>query len=91
MLAAAMRRCSGCLKVRTNMKKVYKKLTKDQKERGVIFSSILLPGSTLHEVFAPPSGPVDMQVFADIQKKIALLKDDKFFNNSPYKVNEIRQ
>lgn len=73
------------------MKKVYRKLTKDQKARGVIFSSQLLPGSTIHEVFYPQSGgPVDMQVFKDIQEKIARLKDDKFFNGSIYKINEIR-
>jgi hypothetical protein len=34
------------------MRKVYKELTKEQKERGVMFSSCLMPGTTIHEVLA---------------------------------------
>jgi hypothetical protein len=64
------------------MKKVYKTLTADQKERGVIFSSQLCPGTTIHEVKA-----TDRDRYAVIDR----LKDDKFFNNSPYKYNLIRQ
>ena len=56
------------------MKKVYRKLTKDQIKRGVIFSSCLSGTKTqtedgiMHEV----------------------LKDDKFFNNSQWSYNIIR-
>lgn len=66
------------------MRKVYKKLTQEQKERGVIFSSVLKGGSTetLHEVMSTDS---------DAQEQIRRLKDDKFFNGSPYTHNEIRQ
>ena len=63
------------------MKKRYLKLTKDQKERGIIFSSILQPGTTTHEVYQD-----DEDKYIVIER----LKDDKFFNNSPYKYNEIR-
>ena len=70
------------------MKKIYRKLTKDQKERGVIFSSTLsrytteLTTDTMHEVFA-----TDPDAYGTISR----LKDDKFFNNSPWKYNIIRQ
>jgi hypothetical protein len=68
------------------MKKIYRKLTKDQKERGVIFSSQLLPGGTLHEVTA-----TNLYDCSPGTNKIDLLKDDKFFRNSCYKFNELRQ
>lgn len=70
------------------MRKIYRKLTKDQKERGVIFSSTLskatteLAGDTIHEVFA-----TDKDKWITIER----LKDDSFFNNSPWKYNIIRQ
>ena len=64
------------------MRKVYLKLTVDQKNRGVIFSSILRPGNTLHEVFDNDPKKHD---------KIKNLLDDKFFNGSQFKRNEIRQ
>jgi hypothetical protein len=66
------------------MRKVYKQLTADQKARGVIFSSQLQPseGRGLHEVLATDT---------DKEQVIARLLDDKFFNNSPYKFNEVRQ
>ena len=70
------------------MRKIYRKLTKDQKERGVIFSSTLskatteLSGDTIHEVFA-----TDTDKWATIER----LKDDSFFNGSPWKYNIIRQ
>ena len=70
------------------MRKIYRKLTKDQKERGVIFSSTLskatteLAGDTIHEVFATD---------ADKWVTIERLKDDSFFNGSPWKYNIIRQ
>ena len=70
------------------MRKIYRKLTKDQKERGVIFSSALskatteLAGDTIHEVFIDDP---------DKYETIANLKNDKFFNVSPWKYNIIRQ
>ena len=70
------------------MRKIYKSLTKDQKERGVIFSSTLskatteLIGDTIHEVLA-----TDPDKYAIIER----LKDDSFFNGSPWKYNIIRQ
>ena len=67
------------------MKKVYKKLTEEQKERGVIFSSQLLPGGTIHEVTEE-----NLHDCSEGKTKIDLLLDDSFFNNSPYKRNEIR-
>ena len=64
------------------MRKVYKSLTDDQKNRGVIFSSELIGGGKIHEVLkGDPDG----------QTTIRRLLDDSFFNNSPYKRNEIRQ
>ena len=71
------------------MRKVYRKLTKEQKARGVIFSSALSPyptddiyGLTVHEV-----NKDDL----DISKTIARLKDDSFFNASHFKYNIIRR
>ena len=63
------------------MRKRYKDLTEDQKQRDVIFSSTLLPSDspTVHEVFKGQE---------DGSEVITRLKDDKFFNNSPYKYNE---
>lgn len=61
------------------MRKIYKNLTKDQRERGVIFSSTLSSSTTelsndvIHEVFE-----------TDVDKYgiIARLKDDKWFNGN---------
>ncbi len=68
------------------MKKIYKDLTQDQKNRGVIFSSQLLPNGTLHEVTKG-----NLYNCSKGKSKITLLLDDSFFNNSPYKFNEIRR
>ena len=68
--------------------KVYKKLTEEQKKRGVIFSSCLsvyryeVTDSKTHEVF---------KIDEDKHEKIIRLKDDKFFNNSHFKFNIIRK
>lgn len=69
------------------MRKIYRKLTADQKSRGVIFSSTLSvgtierPGDVVHEVMAgDPDGA----------RVIRNLKDDRFFNGSPWKYNVIR-
>jgi hypothetical protein len=70
------------------MKKIYKKLTNEQKKRGVIFSSCLsserfeLKGDMIHEVLTSDK---------DKEKKIKRLKDDKFFNESHFKFNIIRK
>ena len=70
------------------MRKVYKKLTKEQKERGVIFSSCLsvskeeLQGDTMHEV---------MKNDKDKEVTINRLLDDSFFNGSHFKYNIIRR
>ena len=69
------------------MRKVYKKLLKGQKERGVIYSSTLskyrseMQGDTTHEVFRDTP---------DKWVMIGRLKDDKFFNNSSFRYNIIR-
>jgi hypothetical protein len=68
------------------MTKKYRKLTKEQKERGVIFSSQLQPNGTIHEVTKE-----NLYQCSEGTDKITLLLDDKFFNNSPYKFNEIRR
>ena len=70
------------------MKKVYKKLTKEQKERSVIFSSTLSRGKTeckddtTHEVFI---GQIDGE------EAVNRLLDDAFFNASYFKYNIIRK
>ena len=68
------------------MKNIYRKLTKDQKERGVIFSSVLAKEINKYEE--------DMvhEVFEDTYNKelvIKRLSDAKFFSES-YKYNIIR-
>ena len=70
------------------MKKVYKKLTDEQKERNVIFSSCLsvarneLENDTIHEVLKDD---------LDKGEKIIRLTDDKFFNSSHWVFNIIRE
>ena len=71
------------------MIKVYKKLTKDQIKRNVIFSSCLSKyrteelNDTIHEVFKSGKG-------WGINEEIKRLKDDKFFNKSHWNFNIIR-
>ena len=70
------------------MRKIYKSLTKDQRERGIIFSSTLsrytteLTTDTMHEVHKDDP---------DKWNKIERLRDDKFFRDSPWKYNIIRK
>ena len=70
------------------MKKVNKKLTKDQKSKGIIFTSTLseyrfeTTKDTTYEVFSSDSDKWD---------KIDELKDDKSFDNSHFNFNIIRQ
>ncbi len=67
--------------------KVYRKLSKEQKNKGVILSSCLSVAkfethdSTIHEVFNNDT---------EKEEKIRRLKDDKFFNESHFKFNIIR-
>ena len=64
------------------MRKLYKRLTEEQKNKGVIFSSQLMPNGALHEVFKKQE---------DKDITIDRLMNDRFFNKSPYKYNEIRR
>lgn len=70
------------------MKKIYKKLTRDQKERGVYFSSTLSidkterPGDVTHEILMDA---------VDKELKAERLLDDEFFDASPWKFNIIRR
>lgn len=71
------------------MRKIYKQLTKEQKERGVIFASTLSyytteqEDDTTHEVFTTDENKGE---------KMDRLCDDKFFNNCPYyRYNIIRR
>ena len=70
------------------MKKVYRRLTKDQVERGVVFSS------TLSRFSVESEGDLVKEVFADTDDKeriIRNLKDDSFFDGSPWRYNIIRK
>lgn len=70
------------------LRKVYRKLTEDQKKRGVIFSSTLTNYSeeqefdTIHEVYEETE---------DKDEMIKRLLDDKFFKDGPWKYNLIRR
>ena len=70
------------------MKKIYKKLTKEQKERGIIFSSCLseyreeMQNDTIQEVENGQD---------DATEVIARLLNDKFFNKSHFKYNIVRR
>lgn len=69
------------------MRKIYRKLTKEQKARGIIFSSCLsiskteLENDTIHELTGK-----EEDYF--VQRKRLL--DDKFFNKSHFKFNIVR-
>jgi len=69
------------------LKKLYRKLTKEQIDRGIVFSSCLSPcksetSETLtHEVFKSDE---------DKDEIIKRLKDDRFFKESHFKFNIIR-
>lgn len=69
------------------MRKLYKQLTKEQIERGVVFSSCLSTSNfeqstdTIHEVLATDE---------DRNTVISRLLDDSFFNASPYNYNIVR-
>ncbi len=75
------------------MIKIYKKLTKDQEKRGVIFSSCLSTSTTeleednIHEVTKQEYKEDDRKA----DEKIKRLLDDKFFSESHFKYNIIRR
>ena len=86
------------------MKKVYKKLTEDQKKRGVVFSSCLSeyrteqPDDLRHELFKineedfkNKPGYELKKVIDNQNRKIINLKDDKFFNSSHWNFNIIKE
>ena len=69
------------------VRKIYKKLSKEDIENGCIFSSCLsteryeLLNDTVHKVFKDDK---------DKDEHISRLKDDKFFNKSHFNYNIIR-
>ena len=74
------------------MKKVFLKLTKDQKERKVYFSSTLsiaifeTSDATRHEITSDEY----IKDWKEAETKEARLRDDKFFNNSHFNFNIVR-
>ena len=86
------------------MRKIYRRLTKEQIKRGVIFSSCLSVYKTeqeedrIHEVFKievndfknKPAYEL-IKVQEEQQKLINNLKDDKFFFDSKFNYNIIRR
>lgn len=75
------------------VRKIYRKLTKDQIDRGVVFSSTLSPYPT-DDLMGLTTHEVTMQDFKDdrleAEEEIRRLKDDSFFNRSHFKYNIIR-
>ena len=73
------------------IRNIYKSLRKEDIEEGVIFTSTLSehtteqPGDTTHKVYAVPDD--DILGKYDNKEKIARLKDNSFFKNSPWKYN----
>ena len=68
------------------MIKVYKKLTKDQKERNIVFYSCLSVDGSNEDALAHEVKRGE----ENANKKIKRLKDDKWFNDSPWNYNIIR-
>ena len=70
------------------VQKIYRKLTKDQRERNVVFSSTLsiyrteLLNDIVHEVLESTENKWEI---------INRLRNDKFFNGSHFKYNIIRK
>ena len=69
------------------MKTAYLKLTKEQRERGVVFSSQLFPGGTLHEITRDEWREDEEAARA----KEARLRDVRFFHSSPFTRHEVKQ
>lgn len=68
------------------VKKIYKDLTEDQKRRKVYFSSTLTKGNRTEG-----EGDNIHEILEGAEEEQRRLTDDKFFNNSPYKLNIIRR
>lgn len=76
------------------VRKIYRKLTKEQKERGVVFASTLstttsddVEGRTTHEITREEWRENEKEA----RQKMQRLKDDKFFNRSHFRYNIIRE
>jgi len=75
------------------MKKIYLPLLKEQKQRGVYFSSTLSPyrfealDTTRHEI----TNKQYQDNYKEAEQTEQRLKDDSFFNNSHFNFNIIRQ
>ena len=69
------------------MKKIYLKLTEEQKKEGIIFMS------TLSKYKVEQEGDTTHIIYSDNRNnnKKHLLLDDKFFDNSPFNYNIIRK
>ena len=73
--------------------KIYLSLLKEQKERKILFSSTLseykfeTSESTRHEL----SEALYLENYKEFDRREGLLKDDSFFNMSPYNYNIIRR
>lgn len=86
------------------IKKIYKKLSQEQRAKGIIFTSTLSKYTTeqtedtTHEVFKLKAKDLtkgtayeEIQKNEEIRETINRLKDDKFFNKSHFKYNIIRE
>jgi len=73
------------------MTKIYKKLTADQKARGVIFSSCLVYNKHSDDLSEGIHEVLTTQPIREAERMIERLKNDSFFDASPYKYNVIRQ
>tara|TARA_R110002051_G_scaffold54728_5_gene102315 strand:+ start:1029 stop:1256 length:228 start_codon:yes stop_codon:yes gene_type:complete len=75
------------------MHKIHLSLLKEQKERKILFSSTLskyrfeTEDTTRHEL----SEELYLNDFKEFEQRETNLKDDSFFNSSPFKYNIIRQ
>ena len=75
------------------MRKIYLPLLKEQKQRGVYFSSTLSPykfealDTTRHEI----TNEQYQDNYKEAEAKEQRLKNDSFFNNSQFNFNIIRQ
>lgn len=72
------------------MIKIYRKLNKMQIRRNVIFSSCLVTNKDINDVDSDSIYEV-FKGDTDTEEHIKRLKDDKFFNDSHFKYNIIRQ
>jgi hypothetical protein len=69
------------------MKKIYKKLSKERREKGIMFTSTLSNSKTEQE---EDSVAIVYAKDDEIEERIRRLKNDKFFDESPWEYNIIR-